>query len=392
MLSRDQAAELFMQELASEVFEKSIWTVFRRLEQSPRVLEADNSEVQHLQSLHQWFLSLSESDKHNVRSTVVDTAWSALHSLCYFFDSGAFLELEADNEIVFAVSLQAYVTESDWLAHHAPAWSVRISPALHGWDLQDAEWEYVVSVARQNHWESYLGIDTEPSLPVKIPPLTQLFRVGSYHELRRIARRTCLEAQLVPHGYAAKQVIPNYHYETAPAILVPADMHYDMHRSNPLFTSRLQNEENPLILDRDGAATLFLETLRKEIFEKSVQEVTEILMYGASWNPPADSADPVDRRAYELHRWFINMPERDKQTVLTLVMYTVEIFLHGLCYLLDGGVHISCEHAEEVEFAVYLELYERVFGLSNSDRLIWSVRICPMKGEGWDLHEAVGMF
>jgi hypothetical protein len=55
-------------------------------------------------------------------------------------------------------------------------------------------------------------------------------------------------------------------------------------------------------------------------------------------------------------------------------------------------VHIRSEYAEEIEFVVYLELYEEDPLIQGTGHPVWSVRVCPMRGYGWDLHEVVGVF
>ena len=388
MWNRDQCAQLFVQEIARWFLEKSIRIIFRLLEQGPMRNEGFSSQPQAALVLRQWFENLSEEDAHNVRAVVVDTAWAFFHSLCYFFDGGGSLTLQDGREILFPIQMEAYETEDDWLERRLPTWKVRVSPVEQGWLLQDAEWECVVEVVRRNRWELYLGIEPDPEALAEVPFEGQPFKVGEYYQLRREARGTCMEAHMVPHGYMARQLIASFRYETAPAVLLPAEVHYGLHKSNPLPTVESPNSDGgTLVLDREGAALLFLNELWSEVFVQTVHEIERSLTRGPSWNPPADTTDPIARRALELHHWYTHLSEQNKRSVLALVQYTIEIGFHTLCYFLDGGIYIPYQHEGEVEFAVYLELYDQ-----GSQSPSWSVKICPAKGDGWDLHEVVGDF
>jgi hypothetical protein len=392
MPNREQAAELFAQVAAKEVFEKTARTVFHRLEHGPTSNDSSDTMVQQGIALRQWFQSISDAGKEWTRTVGIEAVWAAFHALCYFFDSGACVEVDNGKVVVFPVYLEAYETESQWASRQPPTWKVRISPVNEGVMLQDLEWEQIASMARRNHWEGYLGIEPEPLPPSEVPAASEPFTVGAYNRLRREVPGTCLEVQLVPHGFVAQQVIPNYHYETAPGILLPMDIHYEIHRANPFpYGEQDDSEVGLLPLDREGAASLFTYALQKEVFERAAREVLNILHRGPSWSP-TETGDPIYHRTFGLHRWFANLSESDRHSVLSIVRYTTEVAFHALCYFWDGGVHIRSEYAEEIEFVVYLELYEEDPLIQGTGHPVWSVRVCPMRGYGWDLHEVVGVF
>lgn len=389
-MSHEQAIELFAQTIAQEVFEKTARTVFHRLEHGPTSNNSPDPMTQQGITLHQWFQSLPDTDKHWTRATVIDCIWSAFHAVCYFFDSGAMLEVGDGKVVVFPVYLEAYETERQWSSRQLPSWRVRVCPVDTGIMLQDVEWEQMVSMARRNQWETLLGIEPAASSPATSPVPTEPFEVGPFNELRRKVPGTCLEVHLVPSGFVAQQVIPNYCYETAPGILLPVDAHHAIHRANPLLDAEQENSETGwLRLDREGAALLFLHALQEEVFQKAFEEVLGILRRGPSWMP-VETDDWANRRMQGLHHWFVGLSELDRQRVVSVVRYTFEVAFHALCYFWDGGVHIRSECAEEVEFVVHLELHEGDLESLTTVHPLWSVVVCPAKGQGWDLHEAVG--
>ena len=393
MQNREQALELYAQTVATEVFEKAARTVFRLFEHG---LTSHNSSVpivQQFLALHHWFQTIPREDKEWARTVVIEAIWSAFHAFCYFFDSGAFWEISEGRDAVFSVYMETYETEDLWLSRKPPTGRVRVSPVEEGGMLQDLEWEQMVFMARRNHWETFLGIERELSSASETPPTpSEPFVVGAYNQLRRKVPGTCLEVHQVLSGYAAQQVIPNYHYETAPSILLPVDRHYAVHRTAPpLYEWQEGLEEGWSRLDHEKAALLFMHAQQEEIFKKAAEEVLNILSCGSAL-PSGGTGDSLSDRTWRLHRWFTALSKLDKQNVLAILRYTTEIAFHALCYFWDGGVHIHCEQSEEVEFAVYLELYEGNPPVQGTENPVQSIRVCPMKGHGFDLHEILAYF
>ena len=415
MQNREQAFELYAQIVATEVFEKAARTVFRLLEHGPTSPNSSDTIVQQLLALHHWFQTIPSEDEEWTRTVVIEAIWSAFHAFCYFFDSGAFWEISEGRDAVFSVYMETYETEDLWLSRKPPTERVRVSPVEEGVMLQDLEWEQMVFMARRNHWETFIGIERELSSASGTPPNpSEPFAVGTYSQLRRKVPGTCLEAHHVPSGYAAQQVIPNYHYETAPSILLTVDMHYILHRTAPpLYEwqegleegwSRLDHEKAAPTggglpvgvvrgsrLDYEKAALLFMHAQQEEIFKKATEEILGILSRGSAL-PSGGTGDSLSNRTWRLHRWFTALSELDKQNVLAILRYTTEIAFHALCYFWDGGVHIHCGQSEEVEFAVYLELYEGNLPVQGTENPVQSIRVCPMKGDGFDLHEILAYF
>lgn len=69
MLSKDQAAEMFLEELVLKVYEGTVKAVFDALEKEGRYApNPPPGPLSHLlHDLHQWFANLSEEDQHRVR-------------------------------------------------------------------------------------------------------------------------------------------------------------------------------------------------------------------------------------------------------------------------------------------------------------------------------------
>lgn len=400
-MDRDQAAELFLRAIAEEVLAKSIEVMYQRLQQGGHGTDSRALLFRSFQECHRWFTSLSQPDQEKVRGIIAETAWSFFHSLCYFWDGGALIDLEDIGGAEFVLCLEAYEKETDWLTHQLPAWSMRVTPVNSGWMLQDREWDILNELVRCREWRQYFDIkyDSVASGESISPPkgnpssVGSPTQVGTYHTLRKLTRGTLLETFHVPSGFAAKSFIPDYQYETAPAILLPVDQCCEMNFQK--ITDWNEGVEKYKSSDLPGLSEetrCFMREIITEVFEATINEITHLLLNGPS--TPSDSGVlcPHDQRLQAIHLWFLRLTKAEREMAQLLVKETAIIALHSFCYFLDGGIHLSAEGAEELEFVAYLEVHSSEDSWLKHYPPFISTKLCPVKGSSWDLREVMWLF
>lgn len=383
-IDREHATSLFAQAIAHSILEKSVRAILSHLEQPS---EAEGSQASPIsQQAHRWFSNLPDSEKPLVRSAILETAWIAFHALCYWLDTGAKAVSESNGRLHFVFLLEAYVSEQAWIEDRSPDWTLQVAPADAGLMFQDLEWSLVIETVRKNQWESLLYAESPTGNAATIPNLAEnsahAFAVGEYYQLRKATAQSDLEVHLVPEPYAARQFLPNYHYKTAPAILLPVGVHYLVHKQSH---RDWELSDEPQAFDREDAAELLWYTLFEKVVVNSAIEVHRVLSRSSDWQPSSDSADPIERRTYALQQWYANLDEESRRQLFVIVNNALEIAFHSICYLLDGGVHIQDARFQKVIFACYLEIPNQR-GVAEP-----LMRVAPIWGEGHDLHELTGI-
>lgn len=94
---------------------------------------------------------------------------------------------------------------------------------------------------------------------------------------------------MLPSGFAASQVIPNYRCATALGILLPVDTHYEIHRADPVFFVQQEDLETGLLrLNREERLCFFCMRFKGKFLKVRLRMFsvfcTKVLL-GRLWRP-----------------------------------------------------------------------------------------------------------
>lgn len=129
---RNKAARLFLERLINHSYVASIDSVGSMLSDGPPGRKPDPRLVR----LHDWFSSLDEASRQNIRDVIVEAVDTALFGTLVLLDGLAEGEPIDGETSDFALTLQTYASEEDREANNANS-AVRVNPFGTEDDLHD---------------------------------------------------------------------------------------------------------------------------------------------------------------------------------------------------------------------------------------------------------------